>query len=65
MSYSLLVAFSILLSLKIFIAYQKISQNSLSEKIKLNKNFYNDDGKFERLKYEKFLLENKTRFFQS
>jgi peptidyl-prolyl cis-trans isomerase D len=36
----------------------KISQNSLSEKIKLNKNFYNDDGKFERLKYEKFLLEN-------
>lgn len=36
----------------------KISQNSLSEKIKLNKNFYNVDGKFERLKYEKFLLEN-------
>jgi peptidyl-prolyl cis-trans isomerase D len=36
----------------------KISQNSLSEKIKLNKNFYNDNGKFERLKYEKFLLEN-------
>src|SRR6056300_595680 len=36
----------------------KNSQNSLSEKIKLNKNFYNDDGKFERLKYEKFLLEN-------
>jgi peptidyl-prolyl cis-trans isomerase D len=36
----------------------KISQNSLSEKIKLNKNFYNDDGKFERLNYEKFLLEN-------
>ena len=36
----------------------KISQDSLSEKIKLNKNFYNDDGKFERLKYEKFLLEN-------
>jgi peptidyl-prolyl cis-trans isomerase D len=35
-----------------------ISQNSLSEKIKLNKNFYNQDGKFERLKYEKFLLEN-------
>jgi peptidyl-prolyl cis-trans isomerase D len=30
----------------------------LSEKIKLNKNFYNEDGKFERLKYEKFLLEN-------
>jgi peptidyl-prolyl cis-trans isomerase D len=36
----------------------KISQNSLSKKIKLNKNFYDDSGKFERLKYEKFLLEN-------
>jgi peptidyl-prolyl cis-trans isomerase D len=36
----------------------KISQNSLSEKIKLNKNFYDNSGKFERLKYEKFLLEN-------
>ena len=36
----------------------KISQNSLSKKIKLNKNFYDEDGKFERLKYEKFLLEN-------
>jgi peptidyl-prolyl cis-trans isomerase D len=36
----------------------KISQNSLSEKIKLNKNFYDNGGKFERLKYEKFLLEN-------
>jgi peptidyl-prolyl cis-trans isomerase D len=36
----------------------KISKNSLSEKIKLNKNFYNNDSKFERLKYEKFLLEN-------
>ena len=36
-----------------------ISQNSLSEKIKLNNNFNdNEDGKFERLKYEKFLLEN-------
>ena len=48
----------ILLGLEIDDFNIKISQNSLSEKIKLNKNFYNDDGKFERLKYEKFLLEN-------
>jgi peptidyl-prolyl cis-trans isomerase D len=47
-----------LLGLEIDVFNIKISQNSLSEKIKLNKNFYNDDGKFERLKYEKFLLEN-------
>ena len=38
----------------------KLSENSLSKKIKLNKNFLNDDGKFERIKYEKFLLENNT-----
>ena len=36
----------------------KISQNSLSKKIKINNNFLNESGKFERLKYEKFLLEN-------
>jgi peptidyl-prolyl cis-trans isomerase D len=47
-----------LLGLEIDDFNMKISQGSLSEKIKLNKNFYNDDGKFERLKYEKFLLEN-------
>jgi peptidyl-prolyl cis-trans isomerase D len=47
-----------LLSLEIDDFNIKITQNSLSEKIKLNKNFYNVDGKFERLKYEKFLLEN-------
>jgi peptidyl-prolyl cis-trans isomerase D len=47
-----------LLSLEIDDFNLKISQNSLSEKIKFNKNFYDDDGKFERLKYEKFLLEN-------
>ena len=52
-----LVSFT-LLGLEIDDFNIKISQNSLSEKIKLNKNFYNDDGKFERLKYEKFLLEN-------
>ena len=36
----------------------KISQKSLSNKIKFNNNFLNESGKFERLKYEKFLLEN-------
>ncbi len=35
-----------------------ISQNSLSKKIKFNKNFRDESGKFQRLKYEKFLLEN-------
>ena len=35
-----------------------ISEESLSKKIKSNKNFHNDDGNFERLKYEKFLLKN-------
>ncbi len=36
----------------------KISQNSLSKKIKLNKNFLDENGIFQRIKYEKFLLEN-------
>ena len=36
----------------------KISQNSLSEKIKLNNNFIDENGVFQRIKYEKFLLEN-------
>ncbi len=35
-----------------------ISQNSLSKKIKLNKNFLDENGIFQRTKYEKFLLEN-------
>ena len=35
-----------------------ISQNSLSKKIKFNNNFRDENGKFQRLKYEKFLLEN-------
>ena len=35
-----------------------ISENTLLKKIKTNKNFLNQDGKFERVKYEKFLLEN-------
>ena len=36
----------------------KVSQDSLSKKIKLNKNFLDEKGTFQRLKYEKFLLEN-------
>ena len=35
-----------------------LSKNSLSKKIKENKNFLDEDGKFQRMKYEKFLLEN-------
>ncbi len=35
-----------------------ISENTLLKKIKTNKNFLNEDGFFERIKYEKFLLEN-------
>ena len=33
-------------------------RRALSSVLFCNKNFYNVDGKFERLKYEKFLLEN-------
>ncbi len=47
-----------LLSLEIEDFDLKISQNSLSKKIKFNNNFFSESGKFERLKYEKFLLEN-------
>ena len=36
----------------------KISQNSLLKKIKLNENFLDENGLFQRIKYEKFLLEN-------
>ena len=36
----------------------KFSENSLSKKIKLNKNFIDENGNFQRIKYEKFLLEN-------
>ena len=35
-----------------------VTEKTLLRKIKTNKNFQNDDGKFERTKYEKFLLEN-------
>ncbi len=36
----------------------KFSQSSLSKKIKLNKNFHDENNVFQRLKYEKYLLEN-------
>ena len=35
-----------------------ISENTLLKKIKENKNFLDDNGQFQRIKYEKFLLEN-------
>ena len=35
-----------------------ISEKTLSQKIKTNKNFHDENGVFERIKYEKFLLEN-------
>jgi peptidyl-prolyl cis-trans isomerase D len=49
---------NILLSFEIEDFDITISQSSLSDKIKLNNNFNDDNGNFERLKYEKFLLEN-------
>ena len=35
-----------------------ISKNTLLKKIKKNKNFLDENGVFQRIKYEKFLLEN-------
>ena len=35
-----------------------ISENTLLKKIKSNKNFLDENGNFQRIKYEKFLLEN-------
>jgi peptidyl-prolyl cis-trans isomerase D len=35
-----------------------ISENTLLNKIKKNKNFLDENGNFQRIKYEKFLLEN-------
>ncbi len=35
-----------------------ISENTLLKIIKNNKNFFDENGKFQRIKYEKFLLEN-------
>jgi len=36
----------------------KLSETSLLKKIKLNENFFDESGVFQRLNYEKFLLEN-------
>ena len=36
----------------------KLSENSLSNMIKFNENFLDENGLFQRIKYEKFLLEN-------
>ena len=36
----------------------QISKEILSKKIRTNKNFFNENGNFDRIKYEKFLLEN-------
>jgi len=35
-----------------------ISENTIFKKIKSNKNFLDEEGNFQRIKYEKFLLEN-------
>ena len=35
-----------------------ISENTLLKKITTNKNFHDENGNFQRIKYEKFLLEN-------
>ena len=49
---------NILINLEIEDFNLKISQNSLSKKIKLNKNFLDENKVFQRIEYEKFLLEN-------
>ena len=47
-----------LLDLEIESYKMSVSEKTLLKKIKNNKNFFDDDGKFQRIKYEKFLLEN-------
>jgi hypothetical protein len=42
-----------------------ISKNTLSKKIKQNKNFFDENGNFQRIKYEKFLLENINQHLNS
>ena len=49
---------STLLNLEIENYDLTVSQQTLLKKIKKNKNFQDQNGIFERLKYEKFLLEN-------
>jgi peptidyl-prolyl cis-trans isomerase D len=51
---------TILLNLEIKDYNIKFSEKSLLKKIKHNDNFVNESGKFQRIKYEKFLLENNT-----
>ena len=47
-----------LLDLEIEDFNMMVSESSLLKKIKLNKNFIDENNNFQRLKYEKFLLEN-------
>ena len=49
---------STLLELEIEDFNIKITKEILLKKIKADKNFLNENNKFDRLKYEKFLLEN-------
>ena len=49
---------SALLSLEIKDFNIIVSEKTLLKKIKKNKNFQNENGNFERIKYEKFLIEN-------
>tara|TARA_B100000902_G_scaffold383841_1_gene423223 strand:+ start:115 stop:1473 length:1359 start_codon:yes stop_codon:yes gene_type:complete len=47
-----------LLELEIKDFYLTITEKTLLKKIKENKNFLDENGNFQRIKYEKFLLEN-------
>ena len=49
---------STLLDLEIEKLNISISKNTLLKQIKTNKNFLDENGNFQRIKYEKFLLEN-------
>ena len=49
---------TILLELEIEDFNISLSENALSKKIRLNENFLDENGIFQRIRYEKFLLEN-------
>ena len=49
---------TILLELEIEDFNINLSENALSKKIRLNENFLDENGVFQRIRYEKFLLEN-------
>ncbi len=49
---------TILLDLEVKDYNLVVSEETLFKKIKKNKNFLDDNGSFQRIKYEKFLLEN-------